>query len=366
MVNLTKREKEILSILKEQPLISQQEVAEVLGITRSSVAVHIANLMKKGYVKGKGYIITEEEYVTVIGGTNIDIQGFPHGILRLQDSNPGEVTMSLGGVGRNIAENLVKLNIETKLITAMGNDIYGRKIVEECKQIGIDMDSSLILKNRPTSIYLSILDENRDMKAAISHMDIIRELSIDIIKDKAGTIKNSKIIVLDTNLDGKTIEYILGAFKGVDFFLDTVSTKKAEKVRKVIGSFHTIKPNKIESEVLSGIPINSEKDIKNNIKFFLDKGVKKVFITVGKEGVYYGDNSKIGHMKLPEDIKVVNTTGAGDAFVAGLVYSYLNEFNIERSARFAMGASILALSHVNTINPNMTVENLRKTMKELK
>lgn len=365
MIALTRREKEILNILKKSPLISQQEIADILGITRSSVAVHITNLIKKGYIKGKGYIIAQEEYVTVIGGTNIDIQGHPYRELVFEDSNPGEVTMSLGGVGRNIAENLVKLGIETKLISAIGNDIYGRKILEECKQNGIDMDDSIIINNIPTSIYLSILDENRDMKLAISHMDIINELGISVIKEKSTTINSSKMIVLDTNLQRETIEYMLGSFKEVDFFLDTVSTEKAKKVRDLIGSFHTIKPNSLEAQALSNIPINKEKDIYKNIEYFLKQGVKKAFITMGSEGVYYGSDSSLGHIKLEKDIRVVNATGAGDAFVAGLVYSYLNDFNIEKSAKFAIGASILALSHVNTINPNITVDNTKKIMKEL-
>ena len=52
---MTEREKEILDILKNDPMISQQELADKLSIARSSIAVHITNLMKKGYIKGKGY-----------------------------------------------------------------------------------------------------------------------------------------------------------------------------------------------------------------------------------------------------------------------------------------------------------------------
>ena len=54
---MTQRERQILNWIEENPLISQQELAEKAGITRSSVAVHISNLMKKGYITGKGYIV---------------------------------------------------------------------------------------------------------------------------------------------------------------------------------------------------------------------------------------------------------------------------------------------------------------------
>ena len=102
---MTQRERQILNWIEADPMISQQELAERAGITRSSVAVHISNLMKKGCIAGKGYIVTRSPYVTVVGGMNMDIGGWPSEELVAQDSNPGRVRMSPGGVGRNIAHN---------------------------------------------------------------------------------------------------------------------------------------------------------------------------------------------------------------------------------------------------------------------
>ncbi|QEK12997.1 winged helix-turn-helix transcriptional regulator [Crassaminicella thermophila] len=361
---MTDREKEILSLIQKNPFISQQELATTLGIARSSVAVHITNLMKKGYIKGKGYILREAEYVAVIGGTNIDIQGFPSKPLILNDSNPGKVKISLGGVGRNIAENLVKLGIETKLISAIGDDLYGRKILEECKLSGIDMQHCLTLKDMPSSTYLSILDENRDLKVAISHMDIFNKITIDFIRKKFPILKNSQLVVVDTNISEEILYYLVTNLKEVNFFLDPVSTSKSRKVKDFIGYFHTIKPNKLEAEILSNIKINTRKDLEKVSYYFLNQGVKKVFISLGKEGVFYADENNKNFLSTPK-INVVNATGAGDAFMSGLIYSYLNDYSLDASAKFAIGASILALSHENTINPTMSLENIKKQLKEM-
>ncbi|HCL51251.1 MAG TPA: kinase, partial [Clostridiaceae bacterium] len=83
---MTNREKEILELIKKNPMISQKDLADILGITRSSVAVHITNLQKKGYILGKGYIVKEGEYVSIVGGANVDIQGFPKEKFILKDS----------------------------------------------------------------------------------------------------------------------------------------------------------------------------------------------------------------------------------------------------------------------------------------
>ena len=84
---MTQRERQILNWIEENPLISQQELAEKAGITRSSVAVHISNLMKKGYITGKGYIVHTAPYVTVVGGVNMDIGGWPSEVPVDRDSN---------------------------------------------------------------------------------------------------------------------------------------------------------------------------------------------------------------------------------------------------------------------------------------
>lgn len=361
---MTNREQEVLELIKKRPTISQKELAATLGITRSSVGVHITNLTKKGYIEGKGYVLKEGDFISIVGGANMDIIGFPRNKLIPKDSNPGEVKLSLGGVGRNIGENLARLGVETKLISVVGEDVYGNKILEEARNIGLDMKESLILKDSSTSTYVAVLDENGDMNVAISYMDIFEKITVDFIKSKKSLIENSKLCIIDTNIPEDVINYLLTQCKGTDFFLDTVSTTKAKKVKDKIGLFHTIKPNKIEAEMLSGISIKGDQDLVKASEYFLNKGVKRVFITLGEDGVFYNDGVHTNHVHNPK-IQVVNATGAGDAFVAGLAYSYFNDFDIDQSARFAMTASILALSHEKTINPNMSLENINKKMKEI-
>ncbi|WMJ76343.1 MULTISPECIES: PfkB family carbohydrate kinase [unclassified Sedimentibacter] len=362
---MTNREQEIFDLIKKNPMISQNEIGELLGITRSSVAVHITNLIKKGKILGKGYVVKENPYVTVIGGVNIDIHGIPKNRLIPADSNIGIVKMSLGGVGRNIGENLVRLGIDTKLISVLGDDIYGSKILEESADMGLDMKDCLILKGESTSTYLAVLDETHDMSVAISSMDIYERMTVEFIKEKKHVIDNSELCVLDTNVPLNVIEYLLSNHRNTDFFLDTVSTAKAKKVKNLLGSIHTLKTNRIEAEAVTGIEINCEDGLKRNFEYLLSKGIKRVFITFGKKGVFYSDGSEMKRVAA-NHINPVNTTGAGDAFMAALVYSHINNKNINESAAIATAASVIALSHENTINPNMSVESINSKVKELK
>ncbi|MGL5315413.1 MAG: PfkB family carbohydrate kinase [Peptostreptococcaceae bacterium] len=361
---MTDREKEILDIIKDNPLISQQDLADQLYITRSSVAVHITNLMKKGYIKGKGYILNTNDHITVIGGSNIDIQGVPNNALVMFDSNPGKVDISLGGVGRNIADNICRLGIDTKLISAVGNDLYGNQILSECKSFGIDVTDCYISNEIPTSMYISILNDVNDMQVAISHMDILEKIDVDYINSKHQYINDSLAIVIDTNLSKEVIDYITSTYSHIPIFVDTVSTTKCMKIKDIISKFNTIKLNKYEAEALCDIKINTIDDLEFCSKHLISQGVEKVFITLGKDGVFCATNDtniKIDSVK----VDIVSATGAGDAFTAGLVYSHLNGFDIEYAAKFSMAASIIALSHENTINPNMSVDNIKKILKEM-
>lgn len=79
---MNNREKEILAILRRNPLIQQNEIADMLQISRSRVAAHIMDLMRKGRIKGKGYILTEQEYCVVVGTINMDIRGMAISVTR--------------------------------------------------------------------------------------------------------------------------------------------------------------------------------------------------------------------------------------------------------------------------------------------
>lgn len=362
---MTEREEQILTMIRKNPMISQQEIADTLGITRSSASVHITNLIKKGYVKGRGYIVDERNYVTVIGAANVDIHGFTAEKLLYEDSNPGKIKISCGGVGRNIAENLARMNVSVKLISALGEDMYGKKITDESMLCGIDISDSLILKDSRTSMYMSIMDDDGDMKLALCDAEAVERISIDFLKTKHHIINNAKIIVLDTGLNQEVIEYVATTYKNIPIFLDPVSIKKSIKVKNILGYLDTVKLNRHEAEYLSDMSIINIEDLTKAGDYFIGKGIKNVFITLGSQGVYYRDNNTSEYIPSPA-VHVTNATGAGDAFMAGLVYSRLNSFTMHDSAIFSMAGAIVALSHENTINPTISVESIQNKIKELK
>jgi pseudouridine kinase len=304
-----------------------------------------------------------QPFVSVIGGLNIDLQGSSVNPLVFNDSNPGEIVMSAGGVGRNIAENISKLNINSKILSYVGNDALGDFVVNKSSLSGVD--TSFIKKHShlPTSQYLSVLDDNNDMLVSISDMRIIEEMTIQDIDKWNLTIEQSSAIVVDTNIPIPVIEYLTNKYSNIPLFLDPVSFAKTSKILKLIGRFHTVKPNRLETELISGVKITDNESMLKAAKIIFDMGCKQIFITLGEDGVFYYDGENFGQY-LHKGVNMISANGAGDAFTAGVVYGFLKLNGIKETAEFASAAAVIALRSANTISDDLSEERVKLLLKE--
>ncbi len=358
---MTQREQQILALLEENPMISQQELAEKLGITRSSAAVHISNLQKKGHIAGKGYVLRKKAYAVVVGGVNVDIGGRSFDRLVAEDSNPGSVQVSLGGVGRNIAHNMRLLGVDVRMLTAIGEDLHGQEVAASCASLGIDLNHALRLGDAPTSTYLYIADDQGEMALAVSDMRICDRITPAYLHSKLTLLENARVVVADANIPAESLAF-LAENCTAPIFCDPVSTKKAEKLLPILSKIHTLKPNKLEAALLAGGLVETKAQVEQAARILLQKGVKQVFISCGADGIYAADNSKsLWQPILPG--KMVNTTGCGDSSMAAIVWSYLEGADLEETALAAVAAGAITMESAQTINPDMCAEVLKARMK---
>lgn len=359
---MTQRERQILQLLEANPMIPQQELADALGITRSSAAVHISNLIKKGYIAGKGYVLRSGSYAVVVGGVNMDIGGCSFDKLVAEDSNPGTISMSLGGVGRNIAHNLALMGTDVRLLTAYGDDIHGQRIAASCAELGIDASHALRVPDLPTSTYLYIASPDGDMAMALSDMQVAGRITPGYLAGNLPLLQNARVVVADANIPAESLVYLAENCHS-PLFCDPVSTTKAEKLIPILHKIHTLKPNRIEAELLSDVKIREKEDVARAAKALLDKGVQRLFISMGADGVYAATaQEQLWLPVLPG--KLVSTTGCGDAFTAALVWAYLEGKDLRDTALAGIAAGSIAMESRQTINPGMSAAALQKRMKE--
>lgn len=357
---MTNREKEILEIIKDNPYISQNEISELLNIKRSSVAVHISNLIKKGYLFGRAYVLNPsiEQNVCIIGGCNIDFIARSFDKINMKDSNPGILEYSFGGVAKNISENLVRMGINNKFITVLGDDVYSREMKDHLRDLNIDISSTKYLTNSGMSTYISILDDKNDLFTAISSMEVMNEINLEFISSIIDTIKSYKYIVMDTNLREDVLEYICKNCTESKIIVDCVSMKKAMKVKNLLKYIYLIKPNIYEAQELSGCEYKKGKDLKNIVNYFLSSGIKKLFISLGENGLLYADADKKGIVKIKEEPNLVNTSGCGDSALSGIIYGEVTGKDIIDCAKLGSASGFITSESNDTVSKNITEENI--------
>ena len=354
---MTQREQEILALIQRDPMISQQDIADALGITRSSVAVHISNLIRKGFIAGKGYVLRSDSYAVVIGGVNVDIGGRSFAPLVAADSNPGTVSISLGGVGRNIAHNMRLMGLDVRFLTAFGNDLNGQRVAASCTELGIDIRHALRPEGASTSTYLYLTDEKGEMALAVSDMAICDRITPEYLAANLSLLQGTRVVVADTNIPAESLSY-LAENCTAPLFIDPVSTTKAEKLRPILSKIHTLKPNALEASLLSGIPMDAPNAVERAAEVLLKKGVKRLFISQGAKGVLAADSTRM--LTLPNlPGKMVNTTGCGDAFTAALVWAHMEDADLHTAALAGLAAGSIAMESAETINPAMSAKALK-------
>lgn len=299
-------------------------------------------------------------YAAVVGGVNMDIGGMPFAPLRGHDSNPGSVRTAVGGVGQNIARNLALLKVPVHFLTAYGWDENGSAVERACEGAGIDLSSALRLRDAPTSVYLYVSDEMGEMQVAISDMAICERITPEYLQQHEALLNGAGAVVLDANIPEESVQW-LSSHVSAPLFADPVSMAKAEKLRPVAGRLHTIKPNRLEAELLSGVKIRNESDLAEAANALLSRGLSQVHISLGGRGVYAADQQE--QLRLPIfPVDARNMTGAGDAYLAGLVYSYLNGYPLRDAARFASAAAAVAVQGEGTVNEDMCPEAVFQVM----
>ena len=301
--------------------------------------------------------------ITIIGGINIDIEGRPFESLKREDSNPGKISLSYGGVGRNITENVARMGGSAAMLSVIGDDHMGAGARAHLAELGVDVSGIEMKKNQTSAIYLSILNDKSDMELAISDMDVVKYIFPEFLERNMSLLSLSKAIALDGNLERETIEFAAKKFQNIPLFFDPVSTAKAVRAKDVIGSFTCVKPNIMEAEVLSG-KITCEEDLKTAGQWFIDKGVEKVFITLNKDGVYFKDKDEEGFIR-PGQVKVVSATGAGDSFSAAILMGMVLEMSARDIARYGMAAAQITMESSHAVNENMSKEEIERRIKDV-
>lgn len=366
-MKLTAREQELLDLIRESPMSSPEELAQQLGSTRSAVNVHVSNLVKKGALRGRGYILPTEQkaaYVVVVGGSNMDFKSRTLEPAISSTSNPGVTSRAIGGVGRNIAENLARLGMPVHLISAVGKDALGQLLLRETEAAGVGVRGVLTVEGESTGTYTAILDTTGELLVAVADMHVMQRLTPAALEAKRTLLAGAAWIVADGNLSADALRTLLERTAATGRVIyEPVSVPKAAHLLAALKSGlspYAVTPNIAELSALveRDVPDTPE-DIRSATLELHAQGIELVWVRRGKSGSLLSTAQQMHTLEaLPA--QVVDVTGAGDSMLATFIAALLSGQDAVTAAQWGHAAAALTVESPLTVLPELSLERVKK------
>ncbi|TXH91300.1 MAG: hypothetical protein E6Q78_00545 [Rhodoferax sp.] len=296
--------------------------------------------------------------VWVLGGANLDIVAQTAAPLALADSNPGHVHCAPGGVARNVAHNLALLGHRPALVSLLGDDVLGQSVWQATAAVGVDLRWCMQLPGARSATYLSLHGPDGDMAVAVNDMDILEQLDASRLTPLLAHMGHAQCCVLDANLSPDALACLLGADLP-PVLVDAVSSFKCLRLQPWLARIHTLKLNALEAQTLSGLEAHDGTGAEAAARALHSRGVRQLVVSLGADGVVWCDAQGHTGRRAARSVPVVNTSGAGDALLAGLVHGQLQGWPLDQSVAWAMACSEITLQSPHANAPDLSLEALQ-------
>ncbi|MDR6219627.1 carbohydrate kinase [Deinococcus soli (ex Cha et al. 2016)] len=359
---LTDTESALLALIRETPLATPEELARRLGSTRASVNVHVSNLVRKGALLGRGYVLPAESgpgRVVVVGGANVDVKARTIQTAVPGTSNPGVTAQAPGGVARNVAENLARLGVPASLVSVVGRDALGDWLLRETEAAGVDVRPVLRAPDVATGTYTAVLDASGELLVAVAAMAAVEALTPAALQERRGVLRGAAWVVADGNLPEASLAHLLSlaAEAGAAVVFEPVSVPKAARLRSALASGlvpQAVTPNVPELGALLGRAVPDEPGALRAAADELHaQGVRLVWVRRGAAGSLLSTPEGVTELAaLPAEVRDV--TGAGDAMLAAFLAALAAGLSPADAARRGHAAAALTVESDHAVSPTLT------------
>lgn len=372
MSDLSPQESAVLAMINDNPFVGQQEIADALGLARSTVAAHIVQLMQKGHVLGRGYVMPQPARAVCLGGAVLDRKYHARQTLVPGTSNPVDSGRSMGGVARNVAENLARLGNATGFVSIVGDDEGGRTLLDHMRGRGIDVSQVVTTAERPTAEYAAILEPGGDLMIGIADMAIFDLLRPEHLDRCWPHLASASWVFSDTNPPAETLSALIARAREARFRLaiDAVSTVKVARLPKDLTGIDLLFMNLDEAHALLGLKV-----VAPSIEAAIDaaaglqaSGAREAVVTLGALGIVVAasQDSGLGTRHFPA-VKAasVDMTGAGDAMIAGTLHRLMKGDDIHAAARIGALLGTLTTESTASVHTDLSEAFLEAAMHRL-
>jgi len=277
--------------------------------------------------------------------------------VQLAVSNPVSISTSFGGVARNVAENLCRLDASVTLVSRVGADSDGTAILEALGRLPLRLDHLGIAADRPTAFHLIVLQPDGEMLVSVADMRIYDDLTPQRLAALPAGVWTAEAIFADCNLPAESLAYLAGQRSaGRRLAVNAVSPAKAARADGILPAIDHLFVNAAEAAALIGQD-ESDRGPETAARALLDRGVGEVVVTLGAEGLLAATPDAVLHLQsLPGPL--CDVTGAGDALAAAFLDARLRGRSLDAAARRALAAARLTVECTQSVNASLTPETL--------
>ena len=279
--------------------------------------------------------------ILVLGSSNVDL------ILRVPRFHyPGEtiradnLTTVFGGKGANQAIASKRLGAEVTFITKLGDDHYGKSYRRYLIEKGLNPKSILTDKKIPTGMAFIELDSKGENRIIVSPGSN-SSLSVDDLKRCSPLFRKIEVFVTQLEIPIETVRMGLKMAKRYDALTLLNPSPSRPLSAEILSLTDFLVPNELEAQSLTGLRMKKDQDISRIAARLLKMGVKNVVITLGPKGLFFKNPNEEIQMKAFQ-VKVVDTTAAGDAFMGALACGLAENKSIREVLMFANAVGTLA------------------------
>ena len=356
MDDLGAQEQAVLDLIGANPFVGQQEIATALGLARSTVAAHVVQLVNKGYILGRGYVLPAPRRMICIGGAVLDRKYHAREDLIPGTSNPVDGHRGFGGVARNVAENLVRLGVDLSFISIVGADATGRDLVRHLRDLGADVRQVVTTTERPTAEYAAILDTNNDLALGIADMAVFDLLTPAHLDRCWPHLASASWVFADCNMPAATIEALIARKHGARFKLavDAVSTPKSARLPRDLAGIDLIFSNHDEACAILGAADPAKRPSPRDAAAALCRaGAREAIVTHGAHGYAVAAGGDVAEMRAVP-ARPIDITGAGDAMIAGTLYRMLGGAPLRAAAQTGALLATLTTESASSVHPELS------------
>ena len=310
---------------------------------------------------------TRKKHIFCLGSAAIDCKLKSKQSLVLSTSNPAHAVITYGCVARNVAHTLANITQQIYLQSVVGHD-EGQRMLSYMRDLGVNVDTSLQLSDQKTAHYYAILTEAGELHVAMAAMEIYEHIPFAAFTQHWQQWSNDSIIFMDTNLSPEIIEHAIKICKtkNICLCIDPVSTIKAKKLPFSLDGVFLLKPDQYEATALTQVDIFSPKDCFKAGKILLDRGVKNIVISLGKSGYVILNDKYNQHYPALNVDHVRDVSGAGDAFIAGILFGLQNDMELSEACLWGSAAAALTIQTFQTVMTDLTLADLTNKIDESK